>query len=130
MAGADGGQVSAGAEISLGDRIQSTALACLERLVEATYSRGREPLLGEYMSFTARDPKPSNISAAPFLDRVVQHALWAVVEPILGCHTLENRARTDCAGDSKLGDIVGLSIAKPNEYRFPGRQTRLRFLRP
>ncbi len=31
----------------LGDRIQSTALGCLERLIEATYSRGREPLLGE-----------------------------------------------------------------------------------
>ena len=29
----------------LGDRIQSTALDVLERLIEATYTRGRQPLL-------------------------------------------------------------------------------------
>lgn len=34
----------------LGDRIQSTALACLERLIEATYSRSRELLLHERTS--------------------------------------------------------------------------------
>ena len=31
----------------LAERIQTTALGCLERLIEATYSRGREPVLGE-----------------------------------------------------------------------------------
>ena len=31
----------------LGDRIQSTALTCLERLIEATYTRGRDRMLGE-----------------------------------------------------------------------------------
>lgn len=39
-------------------------------------------LPGKYRSFTLRDPKPRLISAAPFRDRVVHHALTQVVEPI------------------------------------------------
>ena len=31
----------------LGDRIQTTALSCVERLIEATYTRSRERLLAE-----------------------------------------------------------------------------------
>ncbi len=37
---------------------------------------------GPYRSFTVSDPKPRQISAAPFRDRVVHHALTQVVEPI------------------------------------------------
>jgi retron-type reverse transcriptase len=37
---------------------------------------------GPYRSFTVQDPKPRLISAAPFRDRVVHHALTQVVEPI------------------------------------------------
>lgn len=38
---------------------------------------------GAYRTFTIRDPKPRVISAAHFRDRVVQHALIAVIEPAL-----------------------------------------------
>ncbi|MEO8132255.1 MAG: reverse transcriptase/maturase family protein [Bryobacteraceae bacterium] len=37
---------------------------------------------GPYRSFRLQDPKPRLISAAPFRDRVVHHALTGVVEPI------------------------------------------------
>ena len=37
---------------------------------------------GEYRTFMVHDPKPRHISAAPFRDRVVHHALTNVLEPI------------------------------------------------
>jgi len=37
---------------------------------------------GPYHHFDIRDPKPRRISAAPFRDRVVHHALCQVIEPI------------------------------------------------
>jgi hypothetical protein len=37
---------------------------------------------GAYFHFPIRDPKPRIISAAPFRDRVVHHALVRVIEPI------------------------------------------------
>ena len=37
---------------------------------------------GRYFSFRIQDPKPRLISAAPFRDRVVHHALCNVIEPI------------------------------------------------
>ena len=49
----------------------------LEReLLEGTWKPGR------FTTFRVTDPKPRNISAAPFRDRVVHHALCSVVEPI------------------------------------------------
>ena len=37
---------------------------------------------GPYRTFTILDPKPRQISAAPFRDRVIHHALTRVLEPI------------------------------------------------
>lgn len=37
---------------------------------------------GPYRSFIIHDPKPRKISAAPFRDRVVHHALCNVIEPL------------------------------------------------
>ncbi len=39
---------------------------------------------GQYTTFMVYDPKERMISAAPFRDRVVHHALCNVIEPILG----------------------------------------------
>ncbi len=51
-------------------------LLCLRReLLERTYAPG------PYHGFMIRDTKPRLISAAPFRDRVVHHALCNVVEP-------------------------------------------------
>lgn len=38
---------------------------------------------GSYTVIEVRDPKPRRVSAAPFRDRVVHHALCAVIEPVL-----------------------------------------------
>lgn len=38
--------------------------------------------LGEYVHFTIHDPKQRKISAAPFRDRVVHHALCNIIEPL------------------------------------------------
>ena len=52
-------------------------LLTLERqLRDGTYAPGR------YRAFEVRDPKKRIVSAAPFRDRVVHHALCAVVQPI------------------------------------------------
>jgi retron-type reverse transcriptase len=49
----------------------------LEReLSEGTWRPGR------FVTIRIRDPKPRMVSAAPFRDRVVHHALCAVVEPL------------------------------------------------
>jgi RNA-directed DNA polymerase len=37
---------------------------------------------GGYRTFWINDPKPRQISAAPFRDRVVHHALTRVLEPV------------------------------------------------
>lgn len=67
---------------------------------------------GAYRKFRIADPKPRLISAAPFRDRVVHHALTNIVEPIferrfvpysfacrkeLGTHKALSHARRACA---------------------------------
>ena len=52
-------------------------LLCLEReLRDGSYRPGR------YVEILVRDPKERLVSAAPFRDRVVHHALCAVIYPI------------------------------------------------
>ncbi len=56
---------------------QEAALAQLQAdLLEKRYQPGA------YNSFYVHDPKQRLISAAPFRDRVVHHALCRVIEPI------------------------------------------------
>lgn len=52
----------------------------LLRLERELQDRSWRP--GRYVEIAIRDPKPRMVSAAPFRDRVVHHALCAVVEPI------------------------------------------------
>ncbi len=59
-------------EYRLADRL----LALQRELVSGTY----EP--GEYTHFTIHEPKRRKISAAPFRDRVVHHALCNIIEPL------------------------------------------------
>jgi hypothetical protein len=70
---------------------------------------------GHYVAFEVNDPKRRIVSAAPFRDRVVHHALCAVVEPIFEAgfilRGLRDRWR---AGTIELGDAdarVGAWIA-------------------
>ena len=52
----------------------------LLRLQEELRSQSYRP--GDYVSFTIHEPKRRLISAAPFRDRVVHHALCNLIEPI------------------------------------------------
>jgi len=64
------------------------AVAAFEFNLESNLCRLEEELLqqsyqpGPYRSFYIRDPKHRLVSAAPFRDRVVHHALCNVIEPI------------------------------------------------
>ena len=82
---------------------------------------------GPYRTFTVHDPKPRRISAAPFRDRVVHHALTRVLQPIferrfaanlkyvwippgsfeMGC----SRGDNECADDEKPAHQVTISKA-------------------
>jgi len=55
---------------------ESQLLTLQRELRDATYRPG------PYRNFEIRDPKPRLISAAPFRDRVVHHAIIQVLEPI------------------------------------------------
>lgn len=57
-------------------RLESNVL----RLERALLAGSWQP--GEYTLIEVNDPKPRRVSAAPFRDRVVHHAICAVVEPI------------------------------------------------
>jgi RNA-directed DNA polymerase len=65
-------------------------LLALERQLRAGIYRP-----GRYVAFEVNEPKKRIVSAAPFRDRVVHHALCAVVEPIFETgfidHTFANR---------------------------------------
>ena len=56
--------------------LEANLFALQEELECESYQPGR------YFNFRIQDPKPRLISAAPFRDRVVHHALCNVIEPI------------------------------------------------
>jgi len=72
-------------EFNLGDQIVSLQ----DELANFTYRPGA------YVHFTIHDPKRRRISAAPFRDRVVHHALCTVIEPLFErqfiAHSYANR---------------------------------------
>lgn len=57
-------------------RLEPELLGLERRLQAGTWRPGR------YVEIEVRDPKPRRVSAAPFPDRVVHHALCAVIGPI------------------------------------------------
>jgi len=57
-------------------RLEDNLLTIHQQLVAQTYRPGA------YVSFTIHEPKRRLISAAPFADRVVHHALCNVIEPL------------------------------------------------
>ena len=63
---------AAGFEYQVADRL----LALQDELTAKTYRPG------SYRHFTIHEPKRRRISAAPFRDRVVHHALCNVIEPL------------------------------------------------
>jgi RNA-directed DNA polymerase len=72
---ARGKRKSASATAFLAD-LETECLRLERELLAGTWRPGR------YVAFQIRDPKPRMVSAAPFRDRVVHHALCALVEPL------------------------------------------------
>ncbi len=70
---------------------------------------------GPYRQFLVREPKPRVISAAPFRDRVVHHALTQILEPVF-----ERRFSKDSFACRKgFGTHRALERAKEAAARFP-----------
>jgi hypothetical protein len=84
--GKRGRSAAAGFEYQLADQL----FALQDELREQTYRPGA------YRHFTIHEPKRRKISAAPFRDRVVHHALCNLIEPLFeACfitHSYANRA--------------------------------------
>ena len=78
-------------------------------LTTETYKPGR------YRTFAILDPKPRHISAAPFRDRVVHHALTSILEPIF-----EPTFSTHSFACRKgMGTHKALAVAREGANRFP-----------
>ncbi len=75
----------------------------------------REPDLGHYRFFRVRDPKPRNICAASFPERILHHAVMNVCEPFL-----EAPAIFDSYACRKgKGNRAALARARTFARRFP-----------
>ena len=72
-------------------------LLTLEReLQDGAYKPGR------YFAFEVNDPKKRIVSAAPFRDRVVHHALCAIIQPIFETGFIDAYRQGDASGHSAL----------------------------
>ncbi|MBL8424303.1 MAG: RNA-directed DNA polymerase [Candidatus Accumulibacter phosphatis] len=66
---------------------------------------------GAYRTFEVQDPKPRQVSAAPFRDRVVQHALCAVIEPLF------ERGFIDDSFANRVGKGTHRAVARYEQFR-------------
>jgi len=85
--------------------LEGELLALERQLRSGTYRPGR------YIAFAVNDPKKRIVSAAPFRDRVVHHALCAVVEPIFEAGCIENTFA------NRVGRGTHRAIEAYEEYR-------------
>jgi len=75
-------------------------------LRDSTAIRSGDYHPGEYRTFWIRDPKARQISAAPFGDRLVHHALTRVLKPVF------ERRFTSCSFASRTGYGQHLALEK------------------
>ena len=66
---------------------------------------------GTYTVIDVRDPKPRRVSAAPFRDRVVHHALCSVVEPVF------ERGFIDDSFANRIGKGTHRAVARYERFR-------------
>ena len=89
--------------------LESNLLGLQRELLGETYRPG------SYRNFVVREPTERKISAAPFRDRVVHHALCRVIEPLLRRSTGASRTRCTCSrGDSRRDGVSGRTKARPS----------------
>jgi hypothetical protein len=82
--------------------------ACLRLERELAQDRWRP---GGYVTIRVTDPKPRLVSAAPFRDRVVHHALCAVIGPIL------ERGLIDDTFANRTGKGTHRAVARYERFR-------------
>lgn len=91
-----------------------------ERLVRISYVlKENRYRWGPYREFYVCDPKRRKIMAAPFLDRVVHHAIHRVIEPILDIHISDNVfACRSGRGNKNAARLLlrRLKLMGPNRY--------------
>jgi RNA-directed DNA polymerase len=85
--------------------LERELLALERQLRDGSYRPGR------YVAFEVNEPKKRIVSAAPFRDRVVHHALCAVVEPIF------ERGFIDHSFANRIGKGTHRAIAVYERYR-------------
>lgn len=85
--------------------LERNVLRLEARLLDGTWTPGR------YTVIQVRDPKPRQVSAAPFPDRVVHHALCRVVQPIF------ERGFIDDTYANRKGRGTHRAIARYEQYR-------------
>jgi len=110
----------AAAEAAAAGKRKRPDVAAFRLNIEPELMRLRRELLegsyqpGGYRTFTLLDPKPRQISAAPFRDRVVHHALTRVLEP-----AFERRfSRNSFACRAGMGTHKALEQAREGARRF------------
>lgn len=86
------------------DQLETELLTIHEALMAKTY----EP--GAYRSFPIRDPKPRLISAAPYRDRVVHHALCQVIEPLF------DKGFIECSYANRIGKGTHQAIERCSSF--------------
>ena len=64
---------------------------------------------GGFVTFRVCDPKPRLVSAAPFRDRVVHHALCAVVEPIFERGFIADRYANGARAGKRMSRLARLA---------------------
>lgn len=102
-----------------GKRSRPDIAAFLHELEWRVFDLRRRLLIGDYRpgpyrTFQVRDPKPRMISAAPFEDRVIHHALTRILEPIF-----ERRFSKDSfACRQGLGTHAALAAARRGVQRY------------
>jgi retron-type reverse transcriptase len=85
--------------------LETEVLALERTLLDGTYRPGR------YTAFQVHDPKPRIVSAAPFRDRVVHHALCDVVGPVF------DRGFIDDSYANRAGKGTHAAIARYERFR-------------
>ncbi len=103
-----------------GKPLSRQAAAFLLDLEPEVFQLERELLSGDYRprgyrTFSVRDPKPRTISAAPFRDRVVHHALCAALEPVFERYAIDD----SYACRKGKGQAAALDRAQAFSRRFP-----------
>ncbi|MFQ5595092.1 MAG: hypothetical protein ACE5HA_13180 [Anaerolineae bacterium] len=81
--------------------LESNLVELNQQLVAKTYTPG------DYHSFYIHEPKRRLISAAPFRDRVVHHALCNIIEPIFWSLTINPLRRRQSADNPPAGNATG-----------------------